>query len=75
MPGVFLIGNRQNSRRGPIETVICPLGSFSPINISFLCVRVHREKALCIDINVNTILAMQAPLVCKSIVNTSAVSR
>ena len=25
MPGVVLIGNRQNSRRGPIETVICPL--------------------------------------------------
>ena len=24
MPGVVLIGNRQNSRGGPIETVICP---------------------------------------------------
>ena len=35
-------------------------GSISPINISILCVRVHREK-VCIDIYVNTILAMQAP--------------
>ena len=25
MPGVVLIGNRQTSGHGPIETVICPL--------------------------------------------------